>query len=175
MRIYLNNTSNFVWFYSDVNFNTASLFLQDDHEYKLHNNSCTQFEIKPLEKPNKPDIDPVEYHQLLSSDWHMPDTYKNLDVLDFCCKKLEEKNLIALEYVQILNKEYKEFKQRNMIDILKFMCYIMDQIVQKDIVTGVGRGSSVSSLVLYLIGVHHIDPVKYNLSYKEFLRWKNNY
>jgi len=46
----------------------------------------------------------------------------------------------------------------------------MDQIVQKDIVTGVGRGSSVSSLVLYLIGVHHIDPVKYNLSYKEFLR-----
>mgnify|MGYP003126973544 FL=1 len=100
----------------------------------------------------------------------MPDTYKNLDVLDFCCKKLEEKNLIALEYVQILNKEYKEFKQRNMIDILRFMCYIMDQIVQKDIVTGVGRGSSVSSLVLYLIGVHHIDPVKYNLSYKEFLR-----
>ena len=169
-QVYLNNKEITDKFYSDVNFNTASLFLQDDHEYKLHNNSCTQFEINPLEKPNKPDIDPVEYHQLLSSDWHMPDTYKNLDVLDFCCKKLEEKNLIALEYVQILNKEYKEFKQRNMIDILRFMCYIMDQIVQKDIVTGVGRGSSVSSLVLYLIGVHYIDPVKYNLSYKEFLR-----
>ena len=84
--------------------------------------------------------------------------------------ELEQKNLIALDYVQILNKEYKEFKQRNMIDVLRFMCYIMNEIAEKDIVTGVGRGSSVSSLILYLIGVHHIDPVKYNLSYKEFLR-----
>ena len=85
-QVYLNNKEITDKFYSDVNFNTASLFLQDDHEYKLHNNSCTQFEINPLEKPNKPDIDPVEYHQLLSSDWHMPDTYKNLDVLDFVAK-----------------------------------------------------------------------------------------
>ena len=33
-----------------------------------------------------------------------------------------------------------------------------------------GRGSSVSSLVLHLLDVHQIDPVKYNLDYKEFLR-----
>ena len=169
-QVYLKTKEITDKFYSDENFKTKSLFLEDDHEYKLHNKNCTQFEIDPLVKPNKPDIDPVEYHKLLSSDWHMPDKYKNLDVLDFCCKKLEQKNLISFDYVQILNKEYNEFKQRNMIDVLRFMCYLMDQIEQKDIVTGVGRGSSVSSLVLYLIGVHHIDPVKYKLNYKEFLR-----
>jgi len=35
---------------------------------------------------------------------------------------------------------------------------------------GVGRGSSVSSYILYLIGVHKIDSIKYDLDYKEFLR-----
>jgi DNA polymerase III alpha subunit len=37
-------------------------------------------------------------------------------------------------------------------------------------VWGVGRGSSVASYVLFLIGVHRIDSMKYNLDYKEFLR-----
>lgn len=169
-QVYLSNKEVTDKLYGDQNFDTTNLFLEDDNEYNLHKNNCTLFEINQIQKPNKPNIDPVEYHKLLSADWHMPDTYKNLDVLDFCCKKLEQKNLIALDYVQILNKEYKEFKQRNMIDVLRFMCYIMNEIAEKDIVTGVGRGSSVSSLILYLIGVHHIDPVKYNLSYKEFLR-----
>ena len=155
-----------------IGFLLASCSEEDNlNPYPCLDGDCNAyFEIDPLVKPNKPDIDPVEYHKLLSSDWHMPDTYKNLDVLDFCCKKLEQKNLRSFDYVQILNKEYNEFKQRNMIDVLRFMCYLMDQIEQKDIVTGVGRGSSVSSLVLYLIGVHHIDPVKYKLNYKEFLR-----
>ena len=35
---------------------------------------------------------------------------------------------------------------------------------------GVGRGSSVASYILYLIGVHRIDSIKYNLDWKEFLR-----
>ena len=57
-----------------------------------------------------------------------------------------------------------------MTNVLKFMIYLMQVIKEKDIVTGAGRGSSVSSLVLFLIGVHYIDPIKYSLSYKEFLR-----
>jgi len=52
----------------------------------------------------------------------------------------------------------------------KFLHYMIETCKQHDIVTGVGRGSSVSSLVLYLLDVHCVDPVKYNLNYKEFLR-----
>jgi DNA polymerase III alpha subunit len=37
-------------------------------------------------------------------------------------------------------------------------------------VWGVGRGSSVSSYVLYLLNVHRIDSIKYNLDYQDFLR-----
>ena len=99
-QVYLSNKEVTDKLYGDQNFDTTNLFLEDDNEYNLHKNNCTLFEINQIQKPNKPNIDPVEYHKLLSADWHMPDTYKNLDVLDFCCKKLEQKNLIALDYVQ---------------------------------------------------------------------------
>jgi DNA polymerase III alpha subunit len=35
---------------------------------------------------------------------------------------------------------------------------------------GVGRGSSVASNVLYLLGVHRIDSMFYELDSREFLR-----
>jgi DNA polymerase III alpha subunit len=41
---------------------------------------------------------------------------------------------------------------------------------KENIVWGVGRGSSVASYVLYLIGVHKIDSLYYNLDVEEFLR-----
>jgi DNA polymerase III alpha subunit len=39
-----------------------------------------------------------------------------------------------------------------------------------NIVWGVGRGSSVASYVLYLIGVHKINSMYYDLDIEEFLR-----
>jgi DNA polymerase III alpha subunit len=41
---------------------------------------------------------------------------------------------------------------------------------EKDIVWGVGRGSSVASYVLYLIGVHKIDSLFFDLDIEDFLR-----
>ena len=37
-----------------------------------------------------------------------------------------------------------------------------------ELVWGVGRGSSVARYVLYLLGVHKVDSLKYNLDIKEF-------
>jgi DNA polymerase III alpha subunit len=39
-----------------------------------------------------------------------------------------------------------------------------------NILWGVGRGSSVASYVLYLIGIHKIDSIKYELSIDEFIK-----
>jgi DNA polymerase III alpha subunit len=41
---------------------------------------------------------------------------------------------------------------------------------QNAIIWGVGRGSGVASHVLYLIGVHRINSLYYNLDIQEFLR-----
>ena len=50
------------------------------------------------------------------------------------------------------------------------MKYIIDTLRENNIVWGVGRGSSVSSYMLYLIGVHKVDSIKYNLNINEFIR-----
>jgi DNA polymerase III alpha subunit len=62
------------------------------------------------------------------------------------------------------------FQERNMFDLLRFLVYIVDVMREHDIVWGVGRGSSVASYVLYLIGIHKIDSIFYDLDIEEFLR-----
>jgi DNA polymerase III alpha subunit len=96
--------------------------------------------------------------------WFMPDDYKNMDVEGFLVDQCPKENY------QRLIDELVEFRERNMLDLLRWLKYFVDICREKNIVWGVGRGSSVASYVLYLIGVHKIDSVKYNLDYKEFLR-----
>jgi len=66
--------------------------------------------------------------------------------------------------------ELGEFESRKMMPVLKFMIYFVANMRKNNIVWGVGRGSSVASYVLYLIGIHKIDSLKYNLDVGEFLR-----
>jgi DNA polymerase III alpha subunit len=62
------------------------------------------------------------------------------------------------------------FRARNLFPVLQLLIYIVDTMRKHNIVWGVGRGSSVASYCLYLIGVHKIDSLKYNLNIREFLK-----
>ena len=95
----------------------------------------------------------------------MPDKYKQLDVFEWLierCQTEEEKERVR--------EEYKLFEKKQFIKVLQFLIYFIDTLRANNIVWGVGRGSSVSSFCLFLIGVHKINPMIYNLDYKEFLR-----
>lgn len=96
--------------------------------------------------------------------WSMPEEYKHLDIegyLVHVCPKQNYERLI---------QELQEFRSRNMLDLLKWLKYFVDTARKENIVWGVGRGSSVASYVLFLIGVHKIDSIKYKLDFKEFMR-----
>lgn len=110
------------------------------------------------------DCEIQEYDAACQQSWNMPEEYKNLDIEEFlvhCCPK---------ENYQRLIDELQEFRQRNMLDLLRWLKYFVDTCRKEGIVWGVGRGSSVASYALYLIGVHKIDSIKYNLDWQEFLR-----
>ncbi len=96
--------------------------------------------------------------------WFMPDEYKDLDIEGFLVHVCPKENY------QRLIDELQEFRERNMLELLRWLKYFVDTCRKNGILWGVGRGSSVSSYVLYLIGVHKIDPIKYNLDWREFLR-----
>jgi DNA polymerase III alpha subunit len=50
------------------------------------------------------------------------------------------------------------------------LIYVIDVMTEKNVVWGVGRGSSCSSYLLYLLGLHEVDPVKYEIEISDFLR-----
>ena len=66
--------------------------------------------------------------------------------------------------------ELKMFLERDMEKFLRFCIYFSDMIKKNNWVVGVGRGSSVASYCLYLLKIHLVDSIKYNLDIKEFLK-----
>lgn len=117
-------------------------------------------------------IDP-EFHTIsvdyfdreCQKDWFMPDEYKQLDIAQWVLNQCQND-----EELTRAGEELIEFQQRNMMPLLQWLKYLVDSCRANNIVWGVGRGSSVSSFVLFLIGVHKVDPIKYNLDWQEFLR-----
>ena len=97
--------------------------------------------------------------------WFIPEKYKTLNIyqhcLDLCTTDIQR---------DIVDLEYKLYQQHNLVNVLNVMKYIIDTLRENNIVWGVGRGSSVSSYMLYLIGVHKVDSIKYNLNINEFIR-----
>lgn len=96
--------------------------------------------------------------------WFIPeDYYPNLvEYLYGCCTTKEQTDRVS--------EELEAFIQHGMLDLLFVLKYIVDTLRENKVLWGVGRGSSVASYVLYLIGVHRIDSIKYNLDWREFLR-----
>jgi DNA polymerase III alpha subunit len=95
----------------------------------------------------------------------MPDEYRTYDIVDwlYCkCSTIEQKNRVT--------EELTAFAERDMMLLLKWLKYFVDTCEKERVVWGIGRGSSVASYVLFLIGVHNIDSIKYNLDWQEFLR-----
>lgn len=120
-----------------------------------------------LQKLTDIDITVEDYDRALQSDWYMPDEYKQMNVEDHIrslAKTQEEK--IRVEEELILYRKY------NVLNVLKFLVYLIETMRDNNIVWGVGRGSSVSSYVLYLLGVHKVDSIKYGLDITDFLKDK---
>ena len=106
-----------------------------------------------------------EFDKFNQSSWFMPDSYKKMDIELF----ILEQCTTDIEFERVA-EELLLFRQHGMIDLLKYLKYLVDTMRDNNIVWGVGRGSSLASYCLYLIGVHKIDSIKYQLDITEFLK-----
>jgi len=131
-------------------------FLVDDTNNNINN--IVQAYIEP-------DTDVDEFHRQNQQNWYMPENYKKLDiakhVLDLCQTDYE---------LQRVGEELLLYQERDLFDLLRYLVYLVDTMKANNIIWGVGRGSSVSSYVLYLLGVHRVDSIYYELDVREFLR-----
>jgi hypothetical protein len=106
-----------------------------------------------------------EFDQRFQSKWHMPDDYKQLDIAAYVlglCKEDYELQRVAEELLL--------YQERDLFDLLRYLKYLIDTLRKNNLVWGVGRGSSVASYVLFLLGVHKINSIYYELSVEEFLK-----
>ena len=99
-----------------------------------------------------------------SNNWFIPRAYQEMNIETFLLENSPESN-----HPRIM-QELDLYKKHNMILMLKTMKYIVDTLRTNNVIWGVGRGSSVASYVLHIIGVHKIDSVKYNLPIEEFFK-----
>jgi DNA polymerase III alpha subunit len=72
--------------------------------------------------------------------------------------------------LQRVGEELLLFQERNLFDLLRYLKYLVDVMRENRLIWGVGRGSSLASYVLYLLGVHRINSMFYDLDPQEFLR-----
>ena len=115
--------------------------------------------------PEDSDISILEFDHIRQSRWFMPDEYKNMDIAEFVLGLCTTQ-----EQLQRVGEELILFQEKNLFDLLKYLKYLVDLMRENQIIWGVGRGSSVASYVLYLLGVHRVDSMFYDLDIREFLR-----
>ena len=142
-----------------------SIITQDIDKIDTYNHFCTLFKFDEQIEYETPTETKDKYSYKNADNWSMPDEYKQLNIIDYLLSKTNNE-----EQYQRVVQELEEFEKREMFPMLQFLVYMVQELKSNNIMWGVGRGSSVSSYILYLIGVHKIDSIKYNLDYKEFLR-----
>ena len=107
---------------------------------------------------------PIPPTDIDCTEWFIPKEYQCMDIEAFLVDHCPEQN-----YDRLL-QEMELYRSHNLIPVLRAMKYVVDTLRSNGIVWGVGRGSSVASYVLFIIGIHNIDSVKYKLPINEFFK-----
>jgi|TARA_R110000782_G_scaffold130640_1_gene222335 DNA polymerase III alpha subunit len=149
--------------YTDPTLDISKLFFEDPSQYNASLKDTGLGYAKLETVPSRPSIE--EFDQTMINNWHMPETYYQINVKEYLldkCQTQGERDRVDMEYLL--------FEKKQFVKVLQFLIYFVDTLRENNVVWGVGRGSSVASFCLFLIGVHKINPLQYNLDITEFLR-----
>lgn len=115
--------------------------------------------------PEGSDISIPEFDRRRQDFWMMPAEYRDTDIASYVLSLCETE-----AQLQRVGQELLMFQERDLFPMLCYLRYLVDVMRENHVIWGVGRGSSVASYVLYLMGVHRVDSLYYDLDPGEFLR-----
>jgi DNA polymerase III alpha subunit len=150
--------------YKNPKLDISRFQVEDSIEY---NRSVAELhaELDLLDSYHQINMSVEEFDSVLQRNWHMPQEYKNLDIAEYVLGLCQQEHEL-----QRVGQELLLYQERNLFDLLRYLKYLVDTLRKNNVVWGVGRGSSVASYVLFLLGVHKIDSLYYNLDIVEFLK-----
>ena len=150
--------------YVNPNIDLSALDLEDVDQFNQAN-ELLYAGYAELKLAGTPDCTPAEYHRQNQKHWNMPAEYAEFDIAKWLLDQCENE-----EQQQRVGQELLLYVDRGLEDLLRFLRYMVQVMRDNNIVWGVGRGSSVASYLLYILGVHKVDSHKYELDIKEFLK-----
>lgn len=160
-----------LWFDGDVTVTNSSV-----SDYIHYPTPRLHVEVidESVEQFNKFNATPITIKRELKkfdSSWTIPKYYLSLDLDKIIIEKFlnsEESKIQKYEKLNRIEQELRLIHNQQLDDVFKCILYCMDQFKENNITYGVGRGSSVSSYILYILDVHCVDSFKYNLDYYDF-------
>lgn len=104
--------------------------------------------------------------------WVIPDRYKYLDLAEYLIGLAErvERDDLYERRLQRLVEEIDLYMKLGYQDLLRALIYVVDELNRCQVVWGVGRGSSCSSYLLFLLGLHEVDSVLYEIEFSDFIK-----
>lgn len=150
--------------YKDPEINLSRFLVEDPAQFNSSVRAL-HYETDSLKEVGAVKVSVEEFDQAQQATWHMPKEYQDLDIAKWLLDQCH-----GSEELQRVGQELLLFQERNLFPLLQYLKYLIDTLRKNNVVWGVGRGSSVASYVLYLIGVHRIDSIKYELEIDEFLK-----
>jgi DNA polymerase III alpha subunit len=161
-----------VWFNGDDaielllrGYDIAALLIYPTDEIERYNAWCVRLDKTHHRVLHHDDDDLAADAVRRVNTWHLSEPFATLPVRDVmlqrCTTDLERTRVVV---------EMDLFEARGLLPVLRLMCMLVEHFRRNNILWGVGRGSSVASYVLFLIGVHKINALTYGLDISEFLR-----
>ena len=146
----------------------SKILVEPNRDTELYNKYIKEIGVNlvPLKSYQPLPYEKEDFDKTLQEEWFMPDKYKKLDIYNYVLDQCPDE---PKEIARVC-EEMHEYDKRGMFNLLRFLVYLVDIMRENNIVWGVGRGSSVSSYVLYLIGIHKINSIQYELDWHEFMR-----
>lgn len=133
---------------------------QDEAERLKFNDNCRKFGLE--ERMLDYNIEHDKNHEL----WRYDPAYDKINLEDYFLNLCDTD--VQRERVRY---ELSLYESYNMTKLLRCMIWLVDYLKEHNIFWGLGRGSSVSSYCLFLIELHMVDSIKYDLDVNEFLKW----
>lgn len=166
-QVILNSQDIFEGLYSGKITSLAGLNIDDPTVVDQFNKARAQNAdpVPQLEVFTSTSIPLAEFDKNNQEQWFMPKEYEDFPMVEFLLDQTTNEE----EYQRVV-AELDLFIQHNMMALLNYLKYLVDTMRSNNVVWGVGRGSSVASYCLYLLGVHKVNSIKYGLDIKEFLK-----
>lgn len=107
-------------------------------------------------------------------EWSVSNSVLDVDIYSVLMDKLQKdlnlpsSQTTIKERASRFEEEFELFKRDELLPLLKILVHIINRMLSESIVWGVGRGSSTSSYILYLIGMHDIDPILHDITIDDF-------